>query len=42
MNLFIKQKQTQTQKKNLVTKGERDKLQVQDQQTHTTIYKIDK
>ena len=47
MNLFTKQKQThRPRNKFMVTKGEggvgRDKLEVWDQQMHTTIYKIDK
>ena len=40
MNLFTKQKQTQTQKANLVTKGEeggRDKLGIWDENIDTTI-----
>ena len=45
-NLFTKQKQTQTQKRNLRLSqgkgGGRDKLEIQDEQKHTIIHKIDK
>ena len=44
MNVFTKQKQTVLKKKLMVTKGERcggrEKLEVWDSHTHTTIYKI--
>ena len=46
MNLFIKQKQTHSHRKQVYGyqrgKEGRDKLGVWDQQIHTTIYKIDK
>ena len=43
MNLFTRQKQTHRHRKQImVTKGERDKLGVWDQQIQTTIYKTDK
>ena len=48
-NLFTKQKQTQTQKRNMIAIGERrwgggqgDKLGIQDEQKYTIMHKIDK
>ena len=45
MHLFTKQKHKDIESKLMVTKGEkgkgRDKLRAWDQQTHTSIYKID-
>ena len=46
MNLFMKQKQTHRHRKQTYgyqrAQGRRDKLEVWDQQIHTTIYKIGK
>ena len=44
MNLFTEKKQTDRENKLIITKGEtgREKLEIGDQQIHTTIYKVDK
>ena len=44
MNLFTEKKQTDRENKLIITKGEmgREKLEIWDQQIHTTIYKVDK